>query len=285
MDSVSVNATREIMWGVPYSFKVLMYVLLVVSLGLFAKGVYDKLKFVAGKDKGIGDLFGENGLVKGWDDLNWKAFFKTIIFTGKVHREKSAYFHAFIYYGFLILWIATDLVAIHYDTPFKIFKGTLYIVVSFAADMAGIAILIGLGLAYKRRYIDQPKKLSATKPGQEKVMYGFLVALVVLGYLIEGVRILGTGMPVGEKTWAPIGYCLALIFKQFNLSDFFLATTFKSLWMIHMVNTMAFVAIIPYSKFFHFIAIPFAALVKPDRKPPVLKPMDFEDEEAESFGL
>ena len=180
MDSVSVNATREIMWGVPYSFKVLMYVLLVVSLGLFAKGVYDKLKFVAGKDKGIGDLFGENGLVKGWDDLNWKAFFKTIIFTGKVHREKSAYFHAFIYYGFLILWIATDLVAIHYDTPFKIFKGTLYIVVSFAADMAGIAILIGFGLAYKRRYIDQPKKLSATKPGQEKVMYGFLVASLFL---------------------------------------------------------------------------------------------------------
>ena len=46
---------------------------------------------------------------------------------------------------------------------------------------------------------------------------------------------------------------------------------------------MAFVAIIPYSKFFHFIAIPFAALVKPDRKPPVLQPMDFEDEEAEEF--
>ena len=73
---------------------------------------------------------------------------------------------------------------------------------SFAADMAGIAILIGLGLAYKRRYIDRPEKLSSSRPNQEKVMYGFLIALVVLGYLIEGVRILGTGMPIGEKTWA-----------------------------------------------------------------------------------
>ena len=53
MDSVSVTATREIMWGIPHSFKVLMYVLLFVSLGLFAKGVYDKLKFVVGKNKGI----------------------------------------------------------------------------------------------------------------------------------------------------------------------------------------------------------------------------------------
>ena len=49
MDSVSVTATREIMWGIPHSFKVLMYVLLFVSLGLFAKGVYDKLKFVKSK--------------------------------------------------------------------------------------------------------------------------------------------------------------------------------------------------------------------------------------------
>ena len=225
------------------------------------------------------------GLIKAFFRLNWSAFFKTIIFAGKVHRDPKAFFHAFIYYGFLILWIATDIVAIHYDTPFKIFKGTLYIVVSFLADMAGIAILLGLGLAYKRRYIDKLEKLSATKPNQEKTMYAFLVALVVLGYLIEGVRILGTGMPIGEKTWAPVGFALATLFKSFNLSEFFWATTFKSFWLIHMVNTMAFVAIIPYSKFFHFIAIPFAALVKPDRKPPVLNPMDFEDEEAESFGL
>ena len=292
MENTLDLATREIMWGVPYSFKVIMYVLLFVSLGIFAKGVKEKLQFVVGEKESLKKLFGKSGLINTesgffnaiWN-LNWSAFFKTIIFTGKVHRDPKAFFHAFIYYGFLILWIATDLVAIHYDTPFKIFKGPLYIVVSFLADMAGIAILLGLGFAYKRRYIDKLEKLSATKPNQEKTMYAFLVALVLLGYLIEAVRILGTGMPVGEKTWAPVGFALATVFKSFNLSDYFWATTFKSMWLIHMVNTMAFVAIIPYSKFFHFIAIPFAALVKPDRKPPVLSPMDFEDEEAESFGL
>ena len=50
-------------------------------------------------------------------------------------------------------------------------------------------------------------------------MYAFLAALVILGYLIEGVRIMGTGMPIGEKTWAPIGYFLATIFQSFGLSD------------------------------------------------------------------
>ena len=137
-----------------------------------------------------------------------------------IEIQKHFFMHLFTMV-FLILWIATDLVAIHYDTPFKIFKGTLYIVVSFLADMAGIAILIGLGFAYKRRYIDKLEKLSATKPNQEKTMYAFLVALVLLGYLIEGVRILGTGMPIGEKTWAPVGFALATVFKSFNLSDYF----------------------------------------------------------------
>ena len=284
MDIGSSIATREIMWNIPRSFKVAMYLLLLVSLIIFLRGVFQRLKFVVG-DKKISQIVGPEGLVSSIWELNWKGFFRTIFFAGKVHKRGNAIFHLLIYYGFLILWIATDLVAIHYDTPFKVFKGTLYIVVSFLADMAGIAILIGISLAYKRRYIDKLKKLSATNPNREKVMYGFLVSLVVLGYLIEGVRILGTGMPIGEKTWAPIGYFLATIFQSFNLSDQTWAISYRSMWMFHMINTMAFVAIIPYSKFLHFLAIPFAALVKPDHKAPVLKPMDFEDEEAESFGL
>ena len=277
-------ATREIMWAIPQSFKIIMYLLLFVSLGVFIKGILEKLRFITG-GKNLTSIIGEDGLVRSFSELNWKAFFLTILFAGKVHKRGKALFHALIYYGFLILWIATDLVAIHYDTPFKIFKGNLYIVISFLADMAGLAILLGLGIAYKRRYIDKLKRLSSTKPNQEKTMYAFLAALVILGYFIEGVRILGTGMPIGEKGWAPVGFILATIFKGFNLSDQVLANTYRGMWFFHMVNTMAFVAIIPYSKFFHFIAIPFAALVKPDRKPPVLKPMDFENEEAESFGL
>ena len=52
-------------------------------------------------------------------------------------------------------------------------------------------------------------------------MYAFLFALVIMGYVIEGVRILSTGMPVGEKTWAPFGYALAVLFKSFSLNEFF----------------------------------------------------------------
>ena len=49
METTLDLATREVMWGVPYSFKVIMYILLFVSLGIFAKGVKEKLQFVVGE--------------------------------------------------------------------------------------------------------------------------------------------------------------------------------------------------------------------------------------------
>lgn len=280
MEEVTSLATREIMWNIPSSFKVIMYCLFFASLVVFAKGVYEKIQLLT-NSKGIASL---KGLLP--EKLNWKKFFHTALLTGKVPRFRNvAIFHGLIFWGFLILWIATDLVAIHYDTPFKVFKGTTYIVVSFAADIAGLMVLAGLALAYRRRYIQKPTYLEATKPQQEKFMYAMLAILVIIGYLIEGVRILGTGMPEGEATWAPVGYLLAKIFGTFGLSDNAWSLTYRSLWFFHMVNTMVFVASIPYSKFFHIFALPFAALVTPERRGAVLSPMNFENENAETFGL
>ena len=36
--------------------------------------------------------------------------------------------------------LATDLVAIHFDTPFKVYKGPVYIIVSFLADFGALAL-------------------------------------------------------------------------------------------------------------------------------------------------
>jgi len=273
-------ATREIMWNIPSSFKIAMYALFALSLVIFVKGMLEKVDFVTGGKgiKGLKELLPEK--------LNWKKFFHTIFLTGKVPRYKNvAIFHGLIFYGFFILWIATDLVAVHYDTPFKIFKGTTYIVVSFAADIAGVAILIGLALAYYRRYIRKPDYLEATKPKEELFMYAMLASLVIIGYLIEGVRILGTGMPLGEATWSPVGWWLARLFQTFGLSDATWSMTFRGMWAYHMVNTMVFIACIGNTKFSHIMLLPFQSLITPARRGGVLEPMNFEDETAETFGL
>lgn len=269
------NASREIFWQIPFGYKVAMYILFFVALGVMFKGLYDKYKWATST---TGSLFPEK--------LNWKSFVDTIFFTGKVTRDgRVGFFHSLIYYGFMILLIATELVAIHADTPLKVYKGMTYITISFLADLAGIAILVGLAFAYKRRYIDKPDYLKATNPNRELFMYGMLFSLIFLGFVIEGLRIYGAGMPEGEKTWSPIGWLVASIIGGFNLSDMTLASTYKGLWLFHMANTMVFIASISHTKFFHIIAAPFSALVTPARRGAVMLPMDFEDETAETFGL
>ena len=270
-------ATREILWNIPFSFKVTMYGLFILSLSVLGKGLFEKYQYVT-NGKGLKPLLPER--------LNWKSFFTTIFLTGKVPRRPNvAFFHSMIFYGFVILWIATDLVAIHYDTPFKVFQGTTYIVVSFLADIGGILILIGLALAYFRRYIQKPAYLSSTKPNQELFMYLMLLALVIVGFLLEGIRIYGTGMPIGEKSWAPIGWGLALLFQSFNLDESTWANLYRFIWFFHMANTMVFVASIGYTKFFHIFSLPLNALLTPRMRGAVLNPMNFEDESRESFGL
>ena len=283
MNEITSTASREIMWNIPYSFKILMYGLLIVSIIILFQGLYKKLLFVAGV-KGFKDLKGKQGLLP--KKLNWGSFLQTLFFTGKVSRNSYVgFFHSLIYYGFIVLWIATDLVAIHYDTPFKVFQGPLYIIVSFLADIAGVAILVGLGFAYYRRYIKKPDFLSATKPKSELFMYWLIGSLVIIGFLIEGIRIYATGMPLGEKSWAPIGYFIAFLFSQLQVSEKTWSTIYQGLWLIHMVSTMGFLASLGHSKFFHIIGLPLNALLTPQRRGAILNPMDFENEEAETFGL
>ncbi len=278
--------TREIMWNIPASFKIAMYSLFALSIIVCLKGIHQKLTFVVGDQgfkTGLRSLFPQK--------LNLSHFFKTAFLTGKVPRSKDvAIFHGLIFWGFFILWIATDLVAIHYDTPFKVFTGTTYIVISFLADMAGLAILLGISLAFSRRYISKPDFLKSARPKEELFMYAMLASLVLVGYLTEGVRILGQGMPIGEKTYAPIGYGVAVIFQSFDLSDSALSKLYRAMWFFHMANTMVFIMSIGYSKFFHIIALPFQALTTPKREGAIIEPMDFEMDESAgdddiSFGL
>ena len=273
-----MEATREVMWMIPLWMKVAMYLSLGIACAFFVQGLVQKYRYLTSFGKNIKDVLPKQ--------LNYTNFLRTIFFQGKVKRNPFVgIFHSMLFYGFVVLFIATELVALHADTPFKVYTGTTYIVISFLADFAGLFVLLGVMMAYYRRYVLKPKQLSATKPNQEKFMYGMILALVVIGFVLEAIRIWAAGMPAGEKTWSPIGYGLATIVGLINPSEDAMRYTYMSLWMLHMLNTMFFVASLSHSKFFHIIVLPINALLTPPRRGAVLNPMNFEDENAETFGL
>ena len=274
---VALEASREIMWNIPFWMKVVMYLSLVAATAVFAQGIFEKYKYVT-QGKSFKELIPKK--------LNYGNFLRTIFFQGKVTRDPYVgIYHSFLFYGFTVLFIATELVGIHADTPFKIFKGTTYIVVSFLADIGGLVVLAGVAMAYYRRYVKKPDYLSATRPNQEKFMYGMIVVLILVGYVLEGIRIWATGMPAGESAWSPVGYFLAGIVGSMGIQEATWAKTYQVIWMFHMLNTMAFVASLAHSKFFHIVVLPLNALLTPALRGGVLNPMDFANESAETFGL
>lgn len=276
----TVEATREIMWMIPFWMKVAMYGSLVVATLFFVQGLVPKYKYVT---NGVADWH-QKLIPK--EGLNWSNFLRTIFYQGKVQRDTYVgIFHSMIFYGFLTLFIATELVGIHADTPFKVYTGTTYKVISFLADVGGLLVLLGIGLAYYRRYVKKMQYLSATRPNQEKFMYAMLIALIVVGYFLEAIRIYVSNMPPGERFWSPIGYTFAAVIGSLGLGQNVLINSYQSLWMFHMINTMAFVASLSHSKFFHIMVLPFNALLTPPRRGAILAPLDFANENAETFGL
>lgn len=274
----ATTATREILWNIPLLFQMTMYGLFFLGLGSMIFGLYRKFRSTKTSP--------DQKLVSGSDGLQWGPFFKTLLLQGKLPRRPHvARFHALIFYSFIILTIATELVAIHSDTPFKVFQGTTYIVISFLADIAGVLILVGLAMALLRRYFQKPTHLSEMHPLNASVVYGTLALLIISGFLVEGFRILGTGLPPGEASYAPIGWMTATILQSSQFSEETVTVLFRSLWMFHMALTMFFIGSIGFSAFSHMVMAPVSALITPKRRGGVLLPMNFDDENAETFGL
>ena len=276
-NNLSSLATREIMWNIPSWYGYVMYVLFIIAVIVFIVGMQKKLKFIIGS-AGLKALIPSN--------LNIGNFLKSTFLQRKLARNMTAgFFHGLIFFSFWILIVATTLVGIHYDTPLKIFDGTIYKITSFLADFAGLAVLLGVLIAFFRRYIQKPKHLEASRPWREITMYLFLINFIVIGFLLEGLRIYGTDLPKFEAIWSPLGNLIAICFSFISLSSSLTSVIHEILWIEHMITTMIFIAILPYTKFIHFLFGPYNALITKDKQGAVLRPMDFENEDAETFGL
>ncbi len=275
-----METSRELTWNIPAWYVIAMYLFLLASLTALGLSLIKKYKFVKS-----GGTTGGNKLL-GAKELDWNGLLDTLLFQGKIPRDSFVgIFHGAIFYGFIVLTITTGLVAIHQDTPIKIFQGPFYILFSFLADIAGIAVLLGVGLAFYRRFILKPDYLTLKNSKPELFMYLTIITLVIVGYLLEGLRIYGTNMPQAESTWSPVGWFIASIFSAMSIQLSSIQFFHKFLWFIHMVSTMVFVSALGYRKFFHIIAAITTSLVSRKNQGAVLMPMNFENEEAETFGL
>ncbi len=113
-------------------------------------------------------------------------------------------------------------------------------------------------------------------------MYTLLVIILVSGFLVEGARMAVTEMNTPLAYWSPIGLIFAKMLVW--LGEGALLGMHKVLWWFHLLLVVAFIALIPLTRFKHLFTTAGNYFFAPLGPKGRLAKLDLEDEDAESFG-
>ncbi len=264
------QATREVFWNIQYSW--LVYVLMVPTLAVFAWGFWLKIRrWRAGQPAVRFDRLGER----------LQLFLRNAVGQGRTLRSRYAgLFHSLVYTGFIVLFLATTVVAIHHDTPLHLMKGHFYLIFqSLIVDVFGLFVLVGVALAAVRRWVSKPAELVYTDEASRILVAIFVMAFT--GFMVEGWRIAVTDDV--WAAWSPVGNLFARASDPF-MSDAAMQTGHVVIWWFHLAVAFGFIAWVPFSKMSHVFTAPlniFTANL--DGYGGSLKAIDFET--AERFGI
>ena len=276
-----MEATREIYWNVGHGLGTLgpMYLLTLLAIGAFVWGCWKRLAvYRQGKpldrcDQPLARL---------------AAMLKLAILQTKVLRVPGpGLAHALFFWSFGVVFVGTVLIVIQADFTDLLFDrrfltGTFYKLFSLALDLGGLVAVLMLGGLFVRRYLVRPAGL--LNSGDDLLMHGLLLAIIVSGFVIEGARMAATELGKNDALalWSPIGLVVGKI--VFPLSPGTLLALHKGLWWLHLALALAFIALIPFSKFRHLLTTTVNGFFA-DRGPTgKLVTLDLEDENSEGFG-
>jgi nitrate reductase gamma subunit len=92
-------------------------------------------------------------------------------------------------------------------------------------------------------------------PRRDLPALGLIAGIMVVGFILEGMRIAMTGFPEGSS-FALLGYSIGRLF--FTAAS--LTGVYGYVWYIHAVLTGAFIAYLPFSRLLHIIISPFVLM-------------------------
>lgn len=116
-------------------------------------------------------------------------------------------------------------------------------------DLTGLMIIAGVCAAIFRPGEDRGMLSDLPAPGRGMTL--LLGLIVLVGFILEGLRIAMTGWPVGAH-YAIIGYGISLMVKGMTG----ITTIYGYVWYGHAILTGVFVALIPSTRMIHMLTAP-----------------------------
>lgn len=194
--------------------------------------------------------------------------------------KKSGAIHVMFFYGFILVQFgAIDFIWKGIVPGSHLPLGPLYPGFTFFQELVTLMILFAVCWAFYRRYIEKLVRLKrGFKSGLVLLFIGGLMLSVLLG---NGMSIIWHGE---ELTWTePVASVIAFAFGW--IGETASIVVFYIAWWIHLLLLLAFLVYVPQSKHAHLIAGPANVYFHRLDAPGKLRPIDFEDETQETFGV
>ncbi len=244
---------RETFWNIPHWAEIGQYLLGLITVVVFVYGIYRHVqRWRMGEADRRSGKRGQRLLAVLVQAVGQKR---------TVEEPYAGFMHLTIFWGMIVLALGTALATVDWDVTrlffgFQFLTGTFYIIFELALDIFGLLLMVGLGMAIYRRYIQRPERLQNLPTPKlardDWLVLAALTGIAITGYLVEGLRIAVT--KPDWAVWSPVGAALASIFE--TIGDPTNRTLHMAIWSAHTLIAFGLIASIPYTKLFHIVATP-----------------------------
>jgi Fe-S oxidoreductase/nitrate reductase gamma subunit len=263
--------SREIYWNIPAHL--LLYPLFLPFLAALLYGCYRLVKLV---------WIGQPGeeippIGRQLREIVFQAVLQRRLLTQRL----AGGMHAAIAWGFGILFVATCMVALQEYFGVPTLSGDFYLYfMSLVVDLFGVAAVIGVVVALARRYVAGTQRLWKPRDAEGYSLFlWLLLAVLVSGFAVEGLRIVATRDPWGP--WSPGGWMTALGLT--GLTQAQQTVLHRVTWWGHAVLAFAFIALVPYTLIRHILVAAANVGLRRPQPSGVIQPVVLD--EAEHFGV
>ncbi|WP_096437685.1 (Fe-S)-binding protein [Alteribacter populi] len=193
--------------------------------------------------------------------------------------KKSGIIHIMFFYGFLLVqFSAIDVIWKGLAPGSHLPLGPVYPFFTFFQELVVVMILIAVVWAFYRRYVEKLVRLKRNfKAGLVLIFIG---GLMISKLFAKGMEIIW--LEKSTTVAEPIASTIATVFTPIGGTA--AGALFFVFWWMHLLFLLTFLVYIPQSKHAHLIAGPANVFLGPTHKTGQLKPINFEDEDAEKFG-
>ena len=197
--------------------------------------------------------------------------------------KKSGLMHLVLFYTFFIIQVGLiELIIKGFIKGYEFPLGNTHKYFSLLQEWATFLMLLAVVYAFYRRYGEKLKRLQWKRDGKAIFVYIALATLTSSILLTLGFEMIMLNHEP-NLVYAPFSGVIAVLLSSIGTTTGLVL--FYISWWIHMLTVFTFLVFVPQSKQFHELFAMVNIFFKKSGPVGKLTKIDFEDEEAETFGV